>query len=84
LRTLAEKHVCGKKTREPRKGWRMDPGKKLERQKAAAIRRFEQRTSRGQEPPIPDDAVHSMAIDRIDAQGSGTDAISEPAPDALS
>ena len=44
LRTLAEKHVCSKKTMEPRKGRRMDPVKKPERQKLAAIRRFERRT----------------------------------------
>ena len=57
LRTLAEKHVCSKKTKEPRKGRRMDPVKKLERQKLAAVRRFERRTG----------IFDTTLMDRIDA-----------------
>ena len=63
LRTLAEKHICGKKTREPRTGRRMDPDKKFERQKAAAVRRFERRI--GQEP-VPD----ATLMDQIDGSGA--------------
>jgi len=55
LRTLAEKHVCSEKTKEPRKGRRMDPEKKFDRQKSAAIRRFEKRTG-----------ADSSLTDRID------------------
>ena len=64
LRTLAEKHVCVRKVREPRKGWTMEPGKRFERQKAAAIRRFEQRNGCGvesQELPILDGASQGQS-----------------------
>jgi len=45
LRTLAEKHVCGK-TEASRKGRKMDPEKKLERQKTAAVNSFEKRMAK--------------------------------------
>jgi hypothetical protein len=44
-RTLAEKHVCGK-AEGSRKGRKMDPEKKLERQKSAALHRFEKRMAK--------------------------------------
>ena len=42
---MAEKHRC-KVARPPRKTWTMDPGRKLERQKEAAARRFLERMAK--------------------------------------
>jgi len=43
VRVLSEKHVC---TRTPRKSWKTDPDKLLERRKLAAAKRFEARMAR--------------------------------------